>query len=104
MTGFNIDNSLKFLELCQKMNKKLWIRVVIVPGINDTNEYIDELVKFIKPIKNIEKIEFLPYHTLGVHKYEEMGIEYPLKGVSDMDKDKCKLLENKLKDALKNNV
>lgn len=104
MTDFNIDNSLKFLELCQKMNKKIWIRVVIVPGINDTNEYIDELVKFIKPIKNIEKIEFLPYHTLGVHKYEEMGIEYPLKGVSDMDKDKCKLLENKLKDALKTNV
>lgn len=101
MTDFNIKNSLKFLNLCQKLNKKLWIRVVIVPGINDTKEYVNELINFIKPIKNVEKIEFLPYHTLGVHKYDELKINYPLKGVSDMDKDKCKKLEDMLKEGLK---
>lgn len=101
MTGFNIENSLKFLNLCGKLNKKLWIRVVIVPGINDTKEYVNELINFIKPIKNVEKIEFLPYHTLGVHKYDELKINYPLKGVSDMDKDKCKKLEDMLKEGLK---
>lgn len=99
MTNFNIDNSLKFLRLCEKLNKKLWIRVVIVPGINDNKEYIKELVKFIKPIKNIEKIEFLPYHTLGVHKYDELNITYPLKDVKDMDKDLCKELEEMLKEG-----
>lgn len=101
MTDFNIENSLKFLNLCGKLNKKLWIRVVIVPGINDTKEYVNELINFIKPIKNVEKIEFLPYHTLGVHKYDELKINYPLKGVSDMDKDKCKKLEDMLKEGLK---
>lgn len=101
MTSGNFDNSVKFIKLCEKMNKKLWLRVVIVPGINDTKEYIDELIKFIKPIKNVEKIEFLPYHTLGVHKYEDLKITYPLKGVHDMDKDKCKKLENMLKEELK---
>lgn len=101
MTGFNIENSLKFLNLCGKLNKKLWIRVVIVLGINDTKEYVNELINFIKPIKNVEKIEFLPYHTLGVHKYDELKINYPLKGVSDMDKDKCKKLEDMLKEGLK---
>lgn len=101
MTDFNIENSLKFLDLCGKLNKKLWIRVVIVPGINDTKEYVNELINFIKPIKNVEKIEFLPYHTLGVHKYDELKINYPLKGVSDMDKDKCKKLEDMLKEGLK---
>lgn len=101
MTDFNIENSLKFLNLCQKLNKKLWIRVVIVPGINDTKEYVNELINFIKPIKNVEKIEFLPYHTLGVHKYDDLKISYPLKGVSDMDKDKCKKLEDMLKEGLK---
>ena len=101
MTGFNIENSLKFLNLCGKLNKKLWIRVVIVPGINDTEEYVNELINFIKPIKNVEKIEFLPYHTLGVHKYDDLKISYPLKGVSDMDKDKCKKLEDMLKEGLK---
>lgn len=101
MTGANIDTSLEFLNLCQKMNKKLWIRVVIVPGINDNIEYINELIKVIKPLKNVEKIEFLPYHTLGVHKYKELDINYPLEGVPDMDKDKCKDLENILKEGLK---
>lgn len=102
MTGANIDTSLEFLKLCQEMNKKLWIRVVIVPGINDTKEYVNELISFIKPLKNVEKIEFLPYHTLGVHKYEDLGLNYSLKGVSDMDKDKCKELEEMLKEGLKN--
>lgn len=101
MTHGNFDNAIKFIKLCEKLNKKLWLRVVIVPGINDTKEYIYELFKFIKPIKNVEKIEFLPYHTLGVHKYEDLKITYPLKGVHDMDKDKCKKLENMLKEELK---
>lgn len=102
MTGANIDTSLEFLKLCEKMNKKLWIRAVIVPGINDTKEYVKELISFIKPLKSVEKIEFLPYHTLGVHKYEDLGINYSLKGVSDMDKDKCKKLEEMLKEGLEN--
>ena len=100
MTGFDIKNSLDFLKLCQKMNKKMWLRIVIIPGINDNEEYIEELVKYIKPLKNIEKIEFLPYHTLGVHKYNDLNIDYPLKGIEDMDKDKCKELEDKLKEEL----
>lgn len=102
MTGANIDTSLEFLKLCGKMNKKLWIRVVIVPDINDTKEYVDELISFIKPLKNVEKIEFLPYHTLGVHKYEDLGLNYSLKDVPDMDNDKCKKLEKMLKEGLKN--
>lgn len=102
MTGSNIDTSLAFLKLCQEMNKKLWIRVVIIPGINDTKEYINELIDLIKPLKNVEKIEFLPYHTLGVHKYDKLGIKYPLKDIPDMDKDKCKELENMLKEGLTN--
>lgn len=102
MTGANINTSLEFLKLCEEMNKKIWIRVVIVPGINDTKEYVNELISFIKPLKNVEKIEFLPYHTLGVHKYEDLGIDYSLKNVPDMDKDKCKELEEMLKDGLKN--
>jgi pyruvate formate lyase activating enzyme len=100
MTGFNIYNSLEFLNLCQKMDKKLWIRAVIVPGINDTDKYMNELKMVIKPLKNVEKVELLPYHTLGVHKYKELNIKYPLEGIKDMDKDKCKELENKLKKEL----
>ena len=100
MCNGNIKDLLDFIKICEKLNKKLWLRIVIVPGINDTDKYINELKRFIKPIKNIEKIELLPYHTMGKHKYEELGINYVLKDTKNMDIDKCKILENKLKESL----
>ena len=96
MTGYDINESLEFLELCQKLNKKLWLRQVIVPGYNDNIEYINELKKFISTIKNVEKVELLPYHTMAIDKYEKLNIDYPLKGIEDMDTLKCKELENLL--------
>ena len=92
MTGQDIEKSLEFLDLCQKMNKKLWIRQVIVPTINDNEEYILKLKEFLEPIKNIEKIELLPYHLLGVEKYKELNIKYRLDGIDAMDKGKCQTL------------
>lgn len=97
MTGLSIKESLDFLELCQRLNKKMWIRQVIVPGINDTKEYILRLKEFLKPLKNIEKIELLPYHTMGIEKYKNLGLKYRLSGVEAMDKDRCKELETLLK-------
>lgn len=89
MTSRNIDESLKFLDACQKNNKKMWIRQVIVPGINDNIEYIKQLKEFIRPLKNIEKVELLPYHLMGVNKYKELGLKYRLDGVPEMNKEKC---------------
>lgn len=100
MTGLRINKSLEFLDLCQKKNKKIWIRQVIVPGINDTEEYILKLAEFLKNIKNIEKVELLPYHTMGVSKYKELNIKYPLENVESMDKIKCNELEKLLKENI----
>lgn len=98
MTSLEIDESLEFLKLCQKLNKKMWLRQVIVPGINDTEEYILRLKEFIKPLKNIEKVELLPYHTLGVSKYKKLGLKYRLENTEAMDKERCKKLEELLLD------
>lgn len=89
ITGQEMKKSLNFLQLCEKMNKKMWIRQVIVPGINDNIEYINKLKKFIEPLKNIEKIELLPYHRMGVQKYEKLNIPYRLKNTPVMNKKKC---------------
>lgn len=86
----------KFLQACQQQNKKLWLRQVIVPGINDTEENILNLKEYIKTIKNVEKVELLPYKTIGVHKYKDLNIKYRLEGVKDMDEKRCKELENLL--------
>ena len=74
MTGIEIDETQKFLEACKKMGTKMWIRQVVVPGKTDSEEYIRELGKFIKTLDNVEKVELLPYHLLGVNKYETLGI------------------------------
>jgi pyruvate formate lyase activating enzyme len=97
ITGYHIAESLKFLNICQRLNKKMWIRQVIIPGINDNEEYVNLLFDFIKPLKNVEKIEFLPYHTMAIDKYKKLGLSYKLDGVLDMDIEKCKKLENMLK-------
>ena len=74
------------------MGTKLWIRQVVVPGMTDSEEYMLKLRDFIKGLDNVEKVELLPYHLLGVNKYETLGIKYRLDGVEAMDKEKCKEL------------
>lgn len=91
----------KFLEAVQKANIKLWIRHVVVPGITDSEEHIKKLANIIKGIKNVEKIELLPYHTLGVEKYKKLGIEYPLEDKESMDKEDLHKLEELLREELK---
>lgn len=96
ITSKKIEESLKFLDVCQKMNKKMWIRQVIVPGINDDEEHILKLKEFIKNLKNVERVELLPYHLYGVEKYKKMQIPYRLEGVESMDLDKCSELQKLL--------
>jgi len=85
-----------FLKVVKKKKKKLWIRQVIVPGMNDTEENILELKKFVKKISNVEKVELLPYHLYGAEKYKKMNILYPLEGVPAMDNDRIKELTSLL--------
>ncbi len=92
LTGKKIDQFFKFVETCQKKNKKLWLRQVIVPGLNDTVENVKKLNEFVKSLSNVEKVELLPYHTMGVEKYKKLGIKYRLDGVQDMDKKECEKL------------
>lgn len=101
LTGKPMQFFKLFLEKCQEHNKRLWLRQVIVPYLNDNEENVKNLADFISKIKNVEKVELLPYKTIGVHKYKDMGLKYRLEGVPDMDEQHCKELENKLLTYLK---
>ena len=85
------------LEICQKENKKLWLRQVIVPNINDDKEHILKLKGFARTIRNVEKVELLPYKTIGVHKYKTLNLKYRLDGVSELSEIKLKELNEYLK-------
>lgn len=93
ITGKDIKYFYDFLQKLNKSNVEVWCRQVIVPGINDDEESIEGLSKFIKKIKDVKKVELLPYHNLGVNKYKELALNYKLKHVPCMDKDLCRKLE-----------
>ena len=96
ITQLEIDESLKFLDAMKKNNTKMWIRHVVIPGLTDGEEHLRELKKYIDKIPNVEKIELLPYHLLGVNKYEGLGIKYPLENVKAMDKDLTKKYQKEI--------
>lgn len=88
LTGVTKRISDQFVLAAQKNKVPLWIRTVIVPGHNDTIEKMDELANEINKIDNVQKVQLLPYHTMGTSKYDELDLQYPLEGVDAMDKDK----------------
>lgn len=100
MTAQPIHVTNTFIQKAIEHDISIWIRVVIIPGINDTYEYMDQLAEYIRTLKHIVRIELLPYHTLGVNKYGTLGISYPLDGVPAMDQQRCKDMENYLIDKV----
>lgn len=100
LTGKDGEETKKFLKVAQNMGIKLWIRHVVVPGITDSEEHMEKLANIISHIDNVEKIELLPYHIMGIDKYKGLDIQYRLDGVEAMDKDKCKELEKKLRERV----
>ena len=87
VTGRSPDEFLHFLDAVQQMNIPLWIRHVVVPGLTDSDEHLEGLENYLRTIRNIQRIELLPYHTLGIHKYAALGIPYPLEGIPPMDSE-----------------
>lgn len=103
LTSQPIEESLKFIEELNKSNKPVWIRQVIVPGLMDNEIYLNSLIKTLDKIKNIERIDFLPYHKLGREKYMTLGIPYPLENINEMNKEKSNTLYKKFMELYKQN-
>lgn len=82
LTGADRRNNASFMEHLQSIGKPVWIRQVLVPGITSGEEYLQSLARYIANFNVIERVELLPYHTMGVFKYKELGIDYPLAGLS----------------------
>ncbi|MBE6673971.1 MAG: pyruvate formate lyase-activating protein [Ruminococcaceae bacterium] len=94
LTGATNKHVFDFLSYLKEKNKGVWIRHVIVPGITYEEKELISLGKYLKGFDNVEKIDILPYHTLGVSKYESLGIDYPLKDTPQLTKtDALRALE-----------
>lgn len=85
VTGSSMEPFRRFLEAAQRAAVPLWARHVVVPGLTDGEAHLAGLEAYLKRLKHIQRVELLPYHTLGVHKYASLGLPYPLEGVPPMD-------------------
>lgn len=90
LTGKSNKNTLAFARYLSDKGVKMWIRHVLVPERTDRDEWLKETRAFIDTLKTVEKVEVLPYHTMGVVKYEKLGYEYPLKGVEPPTAERVK--------------
>lgn len=81
LTGYTNKNILEMAQYLSDNGKAMWIRHVLVPGLTDDEAGLGEMAQFISTLKTVEKIENLPYHTLGLFKWENLKIKYPLEGV-----------------------
>ena len=81
LTGVSNKNELDFARYLSDNGIDIWVRQVLIPGYTDNKEDLIKTRKFIDTLKTVKKVEVLPYHDFGKHKWIEMGLEYPLEGV-----------------------
>lgn len=97
ISGCSQKKLMEVIRMANEHNTPAWIRQVIVPGINDTEDNVRALARFINDkVDNVYKVELLGYHTMALDKYEKLGMKYKLDGVKPMDKKAL----NKLTKAL----
>ena len=92
-TGGSLGKVMSTLASLEAYRKEVWIRHVVVPGINDTKEDIARLAELLRGYKCISKVELLPFKTLCREKYKNLGIEFPLEHTEAMPKDRLAELE-----------
>lgn len=90
LTGCDNANILDMARFLSDNGKAMWIRHVLVPGITDDEKQLASLREFIDTLKTVERVEILPYHTLGVFKWKELGIPYQLEGVEPPTEEQVK--------------
>lgn len=101
LTTHSNKNILAFAKYLSDINKHVWIRHVVVTGLNDKKEYLTKLGEFMGTLNNVKALDVLPYHDMAIPKYESLGIEYKLKGIPPLSKDAAIKARNIILEAYK---
>jgi len=87
LTGSDNAPVLACARYLAEIGKDVWIRRVLVPGLTDGEEDLRQTGAFIRSLGNVRRVEVLPYHEMGVHKWQALGLDYPLVGVKPPDEN-----------------
>ena len=91
-TGGSLARAMAFLEKLERLGKDTWIRHVVVPTVNDSEEDVKRLASLIRPFSCIKRVELLPFKKLCVEKYRALGIEFPFAALPQMDAERLAAL------------
>lgn len=94
LTGHSNQNVLDFAQYLSDKNQDTWLRYVLVPTINDDEDTLLEWKKFANTLNNIKNIEILPYHSMAIDKYKNLGIEYKLKNIPEPTNEQITIAKN----------
>lgn len=101
LTGHSNKNIIAFAKYLSEIKKPMWVRHVVVPGITFKEEYLTRLGEFLGTLHNITALDVLPYHDMAIPKYENLKIDYPLKGVPPLTHDEALQARNIILKAYK---
>ncbi len=99
-TGMEMSKAEEFLAYLQAINKRTWLRYVVIPNLNDSKESIAKLYDLKKQYSCVEKIELLPFRKLCLEKYDELGLDFPLKNTPEAKQTYINELYNEFEKAL----
>ena len=103
LTGKNLfDSEYRIIKHREESGKKMWLRYVLVPEVTGKPEYLHKFGEHFKDYKNIERVEILPYHTMGTKKWESLGWDYELKGVPENTEEQKQEAKNILSQYFNN--
>ena len=101
LTGQDNEKILAFARYLDEKQIPVWIRHVVVPGITFQREELEALGRFLSTLSNVEKLEVLPYHSMGKVKYDNLGIDYVLKDTPQLTKAEAKSAESIILEAMR---
>lgn len=101
LTGHPNKNILDFAKYLSVINKPVWIRHVVVPGINNKEDFLIGLGKFLAGLQNVKALDVLPYHNMAISKYESLKINYPLSDIPPLSKEEAIKARNIILNAYK---
>lgn len=87
LVGFSNEKELSFAKYLNQINKPMWVRQVLIPGITDDRQDLLKLKEFLNSLNNIQKFELLPYHTMGKYKWENLNLKYELEGIPSANEE-----------------
>jgi pyruvate formate lyase activating enzyme len=96
LTGHRNDAIIDCARYLSDTGIPVWIRHVLVPGITDDPSHLDQLREFIDTLKNVKKVEVLPYHTLGIFKWQQLGLDYTLTDIPTPTPEQVREAEQRL--------